>query len=756
MLLGLAGVALPLLAHLISRRKYDVIQWGAMQFLELGYKTRRRIRLEELLLLLLRMAIIALIAAALARPWIAGGVLGNWLARQSRDVVIVIDGSYSMGWEGKAITPHAAAVQWAQRMLDDLGPGDTVALLDARDQVRNVIDPPVHDVALARRELDGLPPPTGSSDLLEALISGIRVVAKGTHPSREVVLLTDGQRRGWSADDAGRWELLDDLQQQQTVKPRIWVINVNDADAGAGDRTNFSLDRLQLSREFAAVNLPVRIKTKLKYSGGVASLQRGVHLEVDGQRLGNATVNTPMMPPGGEFSLEFEHRFTTPGSHLLSVVIDADNLPGDNRADAAVTVAAAIPIGLVDGDPHLDRTRSESFFAQVAYSATDNDAPLVQATVLTAADLTPEKLAPLQVVCLMNVPELKPAQADAVMSYVAAGGGLLVAPGDKVQAKSYNDLLFGTGQRVLPAKLEKIALDEFIPKKDEPPPAGVTIQDSSLTLPLVTQLKRENDGGFTDARFSKWWRLFLAGPADEPAGDAPKASEPIVAARLTTLDAAIVLRNYGRGRVAQLAFPLDSDWSTLPAKSDFVPLLHELAFHLAGGAAPSRNVQVGEPLLLAMPPDSKPDAFVIETPQKQEGVPALSGDDVHPVFEYGETSLPGVYTLRPKADAGIKKLEQFVVNFDRAESDLTPLKDVDRTLLAKEKRLTFVQTTPELASKMSTDAPRAEVWRFLMLALLLILAAELFVTRRMVKGGHHAVETTDILDEADAVADLGN
>ncbi|MGE4001441.1 MAG: BatA domain-containing protein, partial [Planctomycetaceae bacterium] len=57
MLLGLAGAALPVLVHLLSRRNYDVVAWGAMQFLELGRRTRRRIRLEELLLLLLRIGL---------------------------------------------------------------------------------------------------------------------------------------------------------------------------------------------------------------------------------------------------------------------------------------------------------------------------------------------------------------------------------------------------------------------------------------------------------------------------------------------------------------------------------------------------------------------------------------------------------------------------------------------------------------------------------------------------------------------------
>lgn len=169
MLLGLLGIALPILAHLLSKKRYDVVAWGAMQFLELGRNARRKIRLEQFLLLLLRMLLIALVALALARPWAQGGFLSSLVSTQSRDVVFVIDGSYSMGWEGRSITPHAAATQWSHRFLEDLRPGDTVALIDARDEVRPVIESPTRDFSMLRDQLNELPSPGGSTNLAEAI-----------------------------------------------------------------------------------------------------------------------------------------------------------------------------------------------------------------------------------------------------------------------------------------------------------------------------------------------------------------------------------------------------------------------------------------------------------------------------------------------------------------------------------------------------------------------------------------------------------
>src|SRR5690606_24739483 len=129
MLAGLLGLSLPVLAHLLSKKRYDVVHWGAMQFLELNPNTKRKLRLEQLLLLLLRMGLIALVVFALARPWASGGLFSHLATANNRDVILIIDGSYSMGWEGGSLTPHQDALKKAAEILEELNSGDTVGLI---------------------------------------------------------------------------------------------------------------------------------------------------------------------------------------------------------------------------------------------------------------------------------------------------------------------------------------------------------------------------------------------------------------------------------------------------------------------------------------------------------------------------------------------------------------------------------------------------------------------------------------------------
>ena len=113
MLLGLAGLAIPVIVHLLNRRRYDVVDWGAMQFLKISETTRRRLLLEELLLLLVRMAVVLFLVLGLASLVVPSVVIPGLGQPPRRDLIVLCDGSYSMGYTGGDQTPHEAARAWA-------------------------------------------------------------------------------------------------------------------------------------------------------------------------------------------------------------------------------------------------------------------------------------------------------------------------------------------------------------------------------------------------------------------------------------------------------------------------------------------------------------------------------------------------------------------------------------------------------------------------------------------------------------------
>lgn len=738
MLLGLLGISLPILVHLLSRKRYDIIQWGAMQFLELGQRTRRRIRLEGWLLLAIRMLLIALITFALARPWISGGFLSKFISTQSRDIVFVIDGSYSMGWEGEATTPHAAAIQWVHRFMEELNPGDTISIIDARNQPRLITESPTQQFEAVREKLNQLPPPSGSSNLANSISKAIQTLGKTSNLEREIIVLTDDQAFGWTPQDAILWEQVDDLLQQSAVPIDLWATNVA-GEKNQGLQSNLRVDQLTASREVCVKNLPVKISTTIRYDGPEPTRICPVYFEVDGQRIKEKTQSVKI-ENHGEAAVEFQYRFDKEGTHVISIVLDPDQLPGDDRSDVALHVTSALPVLLVDGTPHFDSTRSEVFFANLALMAPANRTPWIQTTIIEKAQLTPDILKNQAVVILANVDTFTEVQAGALIDFVNhEGGGVLIALGDQINAEQYQKLLFHP-KGLMPLELKAIESNRGADFGNL-----IQIKSDSLQTPWLTRFRGAYANGMTSARFNHWWDVALTDqikpPQDDQTdkADVKPPSTPVEIAELTNDKPLMLFMDHQRGRVLLMTSSLDADWNNLPAKPDYVPFLHEAVFELSSGRV-FRNINTDEPIVVPVPDNTTIDQFNFIDPNDQPATGTIEQSANGASFHCQNTSLPGVYALNPKPGMETELIaDRFVVNFDRSESDLTPLSEEQQKTLTDENHLTFFKTLDELKQAMFSDVSETEFWRILLLIFLLLMVGEMFLTRRLVQGGHAAL-----------------
>jgi hypothetical protein len=782
MLAGLAGLALPVVVHLLSRRRFDVVDWGAMQFLELRGRTRRQVRLIELLLPLVRMAMIALIAIAFARPFLSGSLAALLSTRPTSDIIVVLDSSYSNDWSGDGRTPYLAAKTWIRSLLDQFRPGDTVALVDARETPQPVLDSPTFDVTRVRAAVEQLPAPKSSGQLNEAILKAFQLASVGTNLSRQIVIVTDGQALAWDSVDEHFQRRLDELRMQASTSPNLWVVNTRPQQPVP---VNHSVDRLELSREVTVADFPVRVRTKIRNSGGKVASTLLAHLEIDGQRLAEQT-RSVRVHPGGEAQVEFEHRFRQPGCHRVTVSIDSDHLTVDDQSDAIVEVVNALPVLLIDGSPHPDSTRSETFFARLALSPPNNPAPWIATRVISANEFQTASIGSAQVVVLANVASLSDLQIQALTTFVADGGGLAVALGDQIKPAWYNETLFADGDGLLPASVGEFVtaptttFPGAIPNEPVPP---VTIDGTSLGPAWLSRFQADPDTGFLGARFTNWYRLKSASQStpnnvakrnkasdssseagtrqDGPfpsannneatkrtasADELPQRADAVVAASLSTGDPLIVQRKFGRGEVAVFASTLDADWSTLPAKPDYVPFLHELVFRLASGRSP-RNLEIGAPIALLLPRGDSADDWLALSPRGNELASSILGNE-QPLLLVDKTSTPGVYRLRRRTHANpfinaatAPGDELFVVSTDRDESDLTPLSDERWAELTAEGRFRPMESPSDLFGSLREESARVEIWFGLLLIFVLFLVGEVLLTRQLVQGGHSPPET---------------
>ncbi len=174
---GACAVSIPILIHLFARRRFRRIRWAAIDFLvEAERRNRRRIRLEEWVLLALRCLAVLCIGMVVARPFLTPtGLAAGWGGSRQTERVFVIDDSFSMGYQSEEGTWFDRAKLAVHRVLEVVRretPEDTVTIVRM-----SAVDRPVESGAYLDDErtkelfarLDALSPTERSIDPATAM-----------------------------------------------------------------------------------------------------------------------------------------------------------------------------------------------------------------------------------------------------------------------------------------------------------------------------------------------------------------------------------------------------------------------------------------------------------------------------------------------------------------------------------------------------------------------------------------------------------
>ena len=798
MLAGLAAVAIPILIHLLNRQRATIVDWGAMRFLLDSLTSRkRRILIEEIILLALRCLAMALVALAMARPFIpsrstipwvivlpailsaamcagvgiamrshrlrgrlllgaAGALVAlalitsaiehflqmrHWsLSGGEKDIAIIVDGSRSMTLTLDGQTNFQRAIEEAQATLAVCEPGDGVALFVAGSVPRPIIQKPTADHKAVEAALAGLAPTGGTMKVPEALDAAVTALKEGSNPAKMIVLVTDGQALGWNVENEARWRFLADDAKKFPTPLRFFCRTLK----LPGTFHNATLADLAFSRPVVGTDRPVSIAVKITNSGTVRVEPSGVNLSVDGEAVGRQPIAP--IPPGAEEAVRFEHRFQTPGPHVVSAqVVCEDDLPGDNSDTRVLEVLDVLKVLVVDGAPSPLPLEGASAFVDIALTpgaaGEEPAAPagktdeaqepvlvghLVLPTVLAAPDISRAgNLKDYSLVILANVPMLPKDFADNLAQFVQEGGGLLIAPGDRADAAFYNAWTAPGGGPVMPAGLvtRKARTDE---------PARLALK--TLTHPALAVIANSTQSDADKALVSAWWRL----------GAQEKDPAIRVGGFLDTNDAVLVERRVAKGLVLATAMALDRQDSNLPSLKCFVPLVHEMAYYLAAPSVVQRNIPAGTDVVLDLAP--KPGtpaapagsfAVGVQTPGGTTAQAEATVEAGRLRLRYTATYEPGLYRLL-LPDTAAKPFAirlapgggvPFVVLGEPEESRLAALTDMNFEEVRKHLEMFRARTTDELTTAVTGGIPGEELWKYLAVALLLGLVAENGLTR---------------------------
>lgn len=730
MLTGLAGIALPVIAHLLVRRRYNVVDWGAMQFLQPDIRTRRRLRLQDLLLLLLRIVLIALIALALARPWIPGGMFSGYRSAGSRDVVLIIDSSNSMARPDGIATLHQTALRRANAFLSTLSVNDTVMVIDSRDVPIPIVDSPMSDLDSAEERINDIDPPGGFGNLQLACERAVSLLSQASQTRRDIVVFTDDQRAAWNPDDTTKWDQFNDQLELTAVKPHIWSVDCSNPKSSAYNR--ITVGKIIAKPEVTVPDVPVRVSTVITNHSN-ESVAVPLSFEVQGQRLPEHDT-TVTIAAESQSTVEITHLFRSQDTRRISIVADfpADDLQIDNSTHCVNVTRPPIKVLVVESSTDVDRTHHHSFFVQVAITPPPGISTWLQASAVQASELQSSDVASADVIILPDVDSLPSGAAEWLEQAVRSGTGLLISIGSHTTQEFFRTTFTDSGLLPGTQLTNPMSVD---------PDAAVPLRvlPSSLQDDWLQRFQDRPDTSFLQTIYHRWWKI-----ATDPQDNEP-SMHPLI--RLTNRVPILFRRQHHKGRILLLVTALDNQWNNLPGRPDFVSFLYEAIFHLLPQRT-HRNIMPGEPFVAPVTSTEQQDLQVqlpsgrIDTVRRRvEENPtshfANAGghtQESHQVLRYDKTYFPGCYEIQDSDDGS--QFDAFAVDYNRSEDQTDQLREHDQRLLEQDHGIRFRESLQALEQQMYGSESTTEIWTLLLIMFTGLLVVESWMTNRLVRQRH--------------------
>lgn len=705
MLGGILALGVPLLIHLLHRSRVRVVPWGAMHLLEPVLRVHhRRFRVEQLLLLLLRCAIPVVLALCMAQP-----VLTYWKSAAGdvpTALAVLLDDSYSMQGGTGATTGFQLAVANVADVGRRLPRGSQMSLV-LLGAPRTLLDAPTFDLPHVVRELAKVQAVQGPIRIESGLELATTMLGSSSLADRQLLLISDFQRRDWLGPTGPSRQRLKELATSGTIRPEfvLWKLN-------RPVRENASVQSLQLSRYLLGVNQELSVRATLRNHGPRAYERLRVHLRVDGEA---QELSEVALAPAADATVLFPCSLDRPGWRVVEVELEAaDGLPVDNRYLATVSVVERLGVLVVNGDASKQPLRGETDFFEIALQPFAQSgqtlSDLVQARVVEPEEFDRATLEGMRVVVLANVRRLTELQVAGLVRFVESGGGLLVFAGDRLELEWYERVLTGDSA-LLPMSFTALAGNPVDAG------AGTPLVAEHFTHPALELFNDRRNGNLADGRVWSWYQLRLPSTAV-----APSQASPQILARLANGDPLIVESARGHGSVIQVATACDADWSNLPMRPFYLPLMQQLVTYLAARWEPVANVQLGQPLvaLTDAPADT---VWKVTDPAGEEHAVRATPFAGRGQIEFRDAHLPGVYAFVH----GDAEPLRFAVSTPREESDLETLTDAQMQQLAEELGAVRVASLTDYSRRDQLRRHGQPIWQPLLWCVVILLFGELLL-----------------------------
>jgi hypothetical protein len=651
------------------------------------HRSVRRQRIKHWFLFLIRCLAVALIVLAFSRPFLEGVTTAAAELDGGRELVVLVDRSFSMRYGDR----WERAVNAARAALDALGPQDRASLVffasDAQAASR-----PTGDVTPLRAAIDATQPGDGGTRYGPPLRLAQRILQESRLPRREVALITDFQKAGWTED-------------RDVVLPEGTILTPIDVSRNS-EPSNVAVTSVSLRRIFQAGRERVQVAARLINRGQDRMAGLEVSVELNGQHLQTASVD---IDPDNAATVTFTPFLVPEGISRGLIRAGQDLLPVDNVFHFVLSPGEAVSVLVLE---HSSAGNEQSLYVKRALDI--GNRPAFAVDVKPLAQFRLDDTNGRSVIILNDAPFPGGSAGARLKAFVEGGGGLLVGLGRRSGTRAWS----GEGANLLPVSAGA---------EVRSPDRGATLSYLDYSHPIFEPFSAPRSGDFSAARFFRY-RVVSAATAGG------------ILARFDDGSVALAEKQVGEGSVLLWTSTLDRFWNDLALQPVFLPFMHQMARYL-GGYVETRSwftvgqvldltrlseVVGGELVLAAIEGGTD---LVLEVPSG-ERIRLVATEDGGPPISIAEQ---GVYGFREPGATG-SPMALVAVNLDPAESDLTSVDPLEfaGSVTAGTTAADTEGSLPQGAElTVEEQEQRQRLWWYLLGGAMLLLAVETAVSNRV-------------------------
>ncbi len=686
-----AAILLPLLIHIFNRQKVKKIAFSSLLLLRSLEKTRmRRVKIMEYLLLIIRTLIILLVVAAFARPAIRGGFATKVGAHAKTSVVILLDNSYSMGYEAREGQLFELAKKKAKEILRQLKEGDQASLILFASQPRIKTPDPTYDFKHLIEYLNEEATLSAEkTDVGQALKTAYQILQTSKNLNREIYLITDMDKSGWSSVSL------------ELLRPESQEIKLYLVDVSPPQRENLGIKEIGFGNQLIQKGCPFQITAKIANFSSRPARDLLVGLYLDGKRVSQTDVN---VEKGGETTAKFMPTVEEAGVHSGFFELTDDDLLIDNRRFFTFRIPKKIAVLLIG------ETRRQTRYLALALNPLGRTETDKELTRVSKSSLSGIDFSKYDVVILSDLSRLTEIQLANLKRFVQRGGGVFFILGDNIDPEFYS-------KEILKGLFNLNLKDPLTPTKNVG--GFFSFEKIDLEHPIFQVYRNVKKEKLPLIKFSSIFEL-------------PESREVKTIVRFNLGRPALLEKSFGAGKALLLAAPVEETQTDLVRHPFFVPFINRSVGYLASDLIRlNEEIPVGSKVTRELPPDLAGGKLLLFDPHMRriQLQPSFQTDKL--IIRIDDTFLPGIYDIRmpiPSSTRG-ELVDQFAVNLDPQDSDpeKIELSDVEKKLGGL--YFYYIKPGDDLKKSILQSRYGKELWKTLLWIAAVLLILEMFLSR---------------------------